>query len=87
MAGPTAQLLEQLPSMPTSPLLKGDRFNWTDSWSEFSEDLSTMVIVHCCVMGRETEIFITIIKLKKKKKHCFNHCCILINHSNNNTPP
>lgn len=56
MAGPTAQLLEQLPSIPTSPLLKGDRFNWTDSWSEFSEDLSTMVIVHCCIMGTERHI-------------------------------
>ena len=53
MVGPIAQLLEQLPSIPTSPLVKGDRLHPTDSWSDFSEDLSTMVIVHCCKKGQK----------------------------------
>lgn len=47
IVGPTPpQVLEQLPSMPASPLVKGERLHPTDSWSDFSEDLSTMVIVH-----------------------------------------
>ena len=46
MAGPTPQLLEQLPSIPTSPLVKAACLTQTDSRSDFSEDLSTMVIVH-----------------------------------------
>ena len=57
MVGPTAQLLEQLPSIPTSPLVNGDRLHPTDSWSDFSEDLSTMVIFHCCVRGGNTQVY------------------------------
>lgn len=48
LVGPTVQLLEQLLSILTSPLEKGDCLHPTDSWSDFSVDLSTMVIVHCC---------------------------------------
>lgn len=44
LVGPTVQLLSIL----TSPLEKGDCLHPTDSWSDFSVDLSTMVIVHCC---------------------------------------
>lgn len=68
---PTVQLLEQLLSILTSPLEKGDCLHPTDSWSDFSVDLSTMVIVHCCKRQRKLHLNVLwrINKHLQKKMH------------------
>lgn len=71
LVGPTVQLLEQLLSILKSPLEKGDCFPPTDSWSDFSVDLSTMVIVHCCKRQRKLNLNVLWkIDTLKKKDYC-----------------